>query len=374
MRVSIDVSPAVNGKAGLGRYAASLTAALAAQHPAEVHLFANVTPGGQWPAELATLPRTSVRAGYKFWRLAVLMGHLSGAAWDRLLPHPVIFHATEHLLIPLRSVRTVLTVHDLIYRLFPQHHKRLNYWYLNLAMPLYVHRADHIITVSEATKRDLMRLYGTPEHKITVVYEAAAPCFAPPPPARIAETRRRYGLPDRYLLTVGTIEPRKNLARLVEALAALRRDDPALRLVVVGARGWLTGSFERAIEQFGQQEAVICLGYVPDDDLPALYAGATVSVLASLYEGFGLPVLEAMACGAPVACSATSSVGEVAGQAALTFDPEDGEAIVATLRRLLADADLREVLRQRGLARAAEFSWQRAARETWEVYERMQTG
>lgn len=374
MRVSIDVSPAVNGKAGLGRYAASLTAALVAQHPTEVHLFANVTPGGRWPAALAALPRTSVRAGYKFWRLAVLMGHLSGMAWDRLLPHPAVFHATEHLLIPLRSARTVLTVHDLIYRLFPQHHKRLNYWYLNLAMLLYVRRADHIIAVSEATKRDLMRLYGTPEHKVTVIYEAPAPCFASPSPAQVAEVRSRYGLPERYLLTVGTIEPRKNLARLVEALAALRRDDPALRLVIVGARGWLTGGFERAIERFGQQEAVICLGYVPDDDLPALYGGATVSVLASLYEGFGLPVLEAMACGAPVACSATSSVGEIAGHAALTFDPADGEAIVAALRRLLADADLREALRQRGLARAAEFSWQRAARETWEVYEQVQAG
>ncbi len=371
MKIVLDISPAVNGKAGLGRYAASLAAALAAQHPAEVHLFANVTPGGQWPADLAALPRTAVRAGYKFWRLAVLLGHLSGMGWERLLPPSELFHATEHLLLPLRGVRTVLTVHDLIYRLFPQHHKRLNYWYLNLAMPLYVHRADHIIAVSQTTKRDLMSLYGTPEHKITVVYEAPAPCFAPPSSARIAAVRARYGLPERYLLTVGTVEPRKNLARLVEALAILRRDDPTLRLVIVGAHGWLTASFEQALERCGQREAVIRLGYVPDDDLPALYAGATVSVLASLYEGFGLPVLEAMACGAPVACSATSSVGEIAAHAALTFDPTDSEAIAAALRRLLGDADLREDLRQRGLARAAEFSWQRAARETWEVYQRL---
>jgi glycosyltransferase involved in cell wall biosynthesis len=371
MRVTVDVSPAVNGKAGLGRYAASLAAHLAAQHPGELHLFANLGRGAQWPAELAALPRTSVQMGYKPWRMGVLLGHLIASGWDRMLPRPAVFHATEHLLMPLRGIPTVLTVHDLIYRLFPQHHKRLNYWYLTTAMPLYVRRAGHIITVSEATKRDLMRLYGTPANKISVVYEAAAPHFTLQPPQKVAEVRARYSLPDRYLLTVGTIEPRKNLARLVGALAALRRDDPDLRLVVVGSRGWLVEGFFEAIEQHGQQEAVILPGYVPDADLPAVYAGAAVSVLASLYEGFGLPVLEAMACGSPVACSATSSVGEIAGDAALTFDPESTDDITAALRRLLSDADLRADLVERGLARAAQFSWERAAQQTWDVYEQI---
>lgn len=374
MRITLDVSPAVNGKAGLGRYAATLAAALAAQHPGEVHLFANVTGAGRWPEALDGLPRTSVRVGYKPWRMAVLAGQATRAGWDRMLPRPAVFHATEHLLLPLRGTRSVLTVHDLIYRLFPAHHKKLNYAYLNLAMPLFVRRADAIITVSEATRRDLMRLYGTPADKITVVYEAAAPHFCPQPPERVAAVCTRYGLPDRYLLTVGTIEPRKNLARLVEALSILRRDDPALRLVVVGAKGWLVEGFFQAIEQHGQQEAVILPGFVPDDDLPALVAGATVSVLASLYEGFGLPVLEAMATGAPVACSSTSSVGEIAGDAALTFDPESTERITEALRALLADADLRQALRERGFTRAAEFSWERAARETWGVYERLAVG
>ena len=222
----------------------------------------------------------------------------------------------------------MLTVHDLIFKLFPEHHKGLNYWYLNAAMPLYVKRADHIIAVSECTKRDLMEHYGTPEEKITVIYEAAAPHFVPQTPERIEDVRAKYNLPERYLITVGTIEPRKNLARLVEVLSILRRDDPDLRLVVVGALGWLTESFFAAIERFGQWDAVIRPGYVPDDDLPAMLAGATVAVTASLYEGFGLPVLEAMACGAPVACSATSSIGEIAGDAALTFDPTDVDEMV----------------------------------------------
>ena len=374
MRITLDVSPAVNGKAGLGRYAASLAKAVAAQRPGQVHLFANVAPGACWPDDLAMLPRTSVRAGYKPWRLAVLAGQIGHTDWSAMLPHPVLFHATEHLLIPLRSIPTVLTVHDLIYRLFPQHHKKLNYGYLNLAMPIYVRRADHVIAVSQATRHDLIRLYGTPAEKVTVVYEAAAPLFAPQPTEKIAEVRGKYRLPERYLITVGTIEPRKNLARLVEALAVLRRTDPDVCLVVVGAKGWLYGGFFDAIQQHRQQEAVILPGYVPDDDLPAMIAGAAVSVTASLYEGFGLPVLEAMACGAPVACSRTSSVGEIAGDAALTFDPQCVEEMVEAIGRVLGDAGLCSSLRERGFRRAAEFSWERAASETWAVYERVAAG
>lgn len=374
MLATIDISPAVNGKAGLGRYAVSLAEALAAEYPGEMHLFANTTSHARWPPALTSLPRTTVRAGYKPWRLAVLAGQIAYMGWDWLLPGPQVFHSTEHLLVPLRGTPTVLTVHDLIFRLFPQHHKRLNYWYLNLAMPLFVRRADYIIAISETTKRDLIRLYGTPEDKIRVIYEAAAPHFKPQPPATVAEVRLRYGLPERYLLAVGTIEPRKNLARLVEALAILRRDDPALRLVVVGAEGWLTGGFHEAIEEQGQQDAVIRPGYIPDDDLPAFYTGAAVTVMPSIYEGFGLPVLEAMACGSPVACSQTSSVGEIAGDGAATFDPRDVESIATTLRRLLDDADLRAMLVERGVRRAAGFTWERAARETWAVYRQAAAG
>jgi glycosyltransferase involved in cell wall biosynthesis len=370
MQVTIDVSAAVNGKAGLGRYAGTLAAEMAAQQPGHIRLFANRTRQARIPPELAALPLTTVALGYRPWRMAVLAGHLIGLPFDRFLPsHTGVYHATEHLLLPLRGPRTVLTVHDLIYRLFPEHHKKLNYGYLNAAMPVFVRRADHIIAVSESTRRDLIEHYRVPPGKVTVVHEAAAPHFRPQPPDTIAGVRARYGLPDHYLLAVGTIEPRKNLARLVEALAILRRDEPGLRLVVVGAEGWLTGSFHEAIERHGQQEAVIRPGYVPDSDLPAVYAASTISVLASVYEGFGLPVLEAMACGVPVVCSRTSSVGEIAGDAAGLFDPHDLDEMVAALRRVLRDADLQADLRERGLKRAAGFSWERAARETWGVYE-----
>jgi len=210
----------------LGRYAESLAGALVALEPARCVLFYNSadrTP--QHLRGLDKIPHRHVRAGYKPWRMAVWLGHLLGVGFDRLLPDAELFHATEHLLLPLRRVPTVLTVHDLIFHLFPEHHKRLNLWYLNAAMPLYCGRATAIIAVSEATKRDLMRLYGVAAAKITVVHEAAAPHFAPVTREQVAAARVRHGLPERYMLRVGTIEPRKNLERLLEALVVLRRSE-----------------------------------------------------------------------------------------------------------------------------------------------------
>jgi glycosyltransferase involved in cell wall biosynthesis len=369
MTVTIDISAAVNGRAGLGRYAASLSRAVDDLKPGRIRLFANQTPQAQALPELSHIPLDAIRIGYKPWRMAILLAQAAGIGFNRLVGQTDVFHSTEHLLMPLRRTPTVLTVHDLIYHLFPAHHKRLNYWYLNLAMPLYVRRASHVITVSENTRRDLIRLYGTPAEKITVVYEAPSPGFKPPLETHIQTVRREYQLPARYLVTLGTIEPRKNLPRLVEALAALRRDDPGLRLVVIGAKGWLYEGFFRAIDAFDQADAVILPGYVPDEDLPALLGGALAAVQPSLYEGFGLPVLEAMACGTPVACSATSSLGEVAGDAAITFDPVEVDDMIAALQRLAADPALRDSLREKGLRRAAQFSWARTAAETWAVYE-----
>ena len=166
--------------------------------------------------------------------MAVWCGQLAGLGFDRLLPGAELYHATEHLLLPLRRVPTVLTVHDLIYRLFPQHHKRLNYWFLNAAMPLFCQRADAIIAISEATRRDLVTHYRLPADKIRVIYEAAAPHFRPSSPERLAEVRRTYRLPERFILHVGTIEPRKNLSRVLQALEQLRAGGEERR---VGDRG-----------------------------------------------------------------------------------------------------------------------------------------
>jgi len=275
------------------------------------------------------------------------------------------------LLLPLRGVPTVLTVHDLIFRRLPEQHKPLNRWYLNLTMPLYCRRATHIIAVSEQTRRDVVSAYGVPAGKISVIYEAADPRFRSQPPEIVAAARARHGLPERYLLFVGTIEPRKNLARLLAAFERLQAENLTDALVIVGKRGWLTGDFDAALERSPAKQAVLFPGFVPDADLPAVYAGAQVLAMPSLYEGFGLPVLEAMACATPVACSNSSSLPEIAGDAALLFDPTEVDGIRDALRRILRDADVRAQLRDAGLRRAGQFSWDRAAQETLALYQRL---
>ena len=370
-QIYIDVSPAVHSRAGLGRYAESLAGALVRQTPGRFALFYNATGRPRALPGLEGVPRRSVRLGYKPWRMAVWLGQLAGIGFDRLLPHAELYHATEHLLMPLHRVPTVLTVHDLIFKLFPRYHKRLNYWFLNAAMPLFVQRADAVIAISQATRRDLITHYGTPPEKITVVYEAAAPGFRPPTPKAVAAVRARYGLPERFLLTVGTIEPRKNLVRLLKALVRLRRDDSDLHLVVVGSRGWLYEDFFRRRTELGLEDVVHLPGYVPDEDLPAVYGAATVVVMPSLYEGFGLPVLEAMACGVPVVSSRAASLPEIGGEAARYFDPTNVEEMAAVLAQVLRDTDLRAEMRAAGLEQAARFSWERTARETMAVYEKV---
>jgi glycosyltransferase involved in cell wall biosynthesis len=265
----------------------------------------------------------------------------------------------------------VLTVHDLIFRRYPAHHKRLNRWYLNATMPLFCRRADHIIAVSEQSKRDVIEAYGIPPEKITVIYEAADPRFCPQAAETIAAVRARYRLPDRYLLFVGTIEPRKNLGRVLTAFERLHAEGLTDALVIVGKRGWLYDDFFARLEASPAKQAVIFPGFVPDADLPAIYSGAQALAFPSEFEGFGLPVLEAMACGTPVVCSNTSSLPEVTGDAALLVDPLDVDALTEALRRVLNDPALAADLRGRGLVQAARFSWARAAEETLVVYRRL---
>lgn len=366
----VDISAAVHRRAGLGRYAGNLATALYRLAPEQLAFFHNRERGWQPVPQLAGAPTRSVGLGYKPWRLATWFGQLAGVGFDWLLPDAQIYHSTEHLLMPLHGIPTVLTVHDLIYALFPQHHKRLNRWYLNLAMPLYCRRSDSIVTISQSSKQDLMRCYGVSEDKITVVYEAPSEEFRPLPLEAREAARRRHGLSDPFIIYVGTIEPRKNLTRLLDALALVARRGVTCELAIVGKTGWLFEPFLRHLEAV---PSVSCrlLGYLPDEELRALYGAATLAVLPSLYEGFGLPVLEAMACGTPVACSRSSSLPEVGADAAVYFDPTNVEDIAKVICDVLTHEELRVDLRERGLARVAQFSWSRTAKETLAVYDRL---
>jgi glycosyltransferase involved in cell wall biosynthesis len=371
--VYVDVSAAVHSRAGLGRYAETLARHLISGNGDDQSyaLFYNRDRTIRPLAGLDGVSVRTVRAGYKPWRMAVLLGQWARLAFNRLVPGATLFHATEHLLMPLRDVPTVLTVHDLIFRHLPQHHKRLNYWYLNLAMPLYARRADAIIAISECTRRDLIAAYNVPPGKVTVVYEAAAPRFAPVSVEEVARVRARYGLPEHFLLTVGTIEPRKNLSRLLTVFETVVQQGLVDAWVVVGRPGWLYDDFFARLEVSSLREKVILPGFVPDEDLPAVNAAATAAVVPSLYEGFGLPVLEAMACGTPVVCSNASCLPEFGGKAAHYFDPKDTEAMAVTLEEVLTDETLRSKMRGQGLQQAARFSWQQTARETRALYEQL---
>ncbi len=367
MTIYFDVSAAVHARSGLGRYAESLLNALGAARP--VTLFYNRDATIRELAGAAARPRQTISAGYKRWRMQVWLGQLLGLRFNHLLPGATLYHATEHLLMPLPGIPTVLTVHDLIFARFPRFHKPLNYIFLNLAVPLFCRRADAIIAVSESTRQDLIAYYHIDPAKITVIYEAASPKFTPQPQAVIDAARQRYRLPDRYLLTVCVIEPKKNHIGFLQAFEQLARSTPDLYWVIVGSKGWLYEKFFTALESSPARDRVILPGYIRDEDLAAVYGGAETFVFPSLCEGFGLPPLEAMACGAPVACSNSSSLPQICGRAAQYFDPRSAAHMAHAVQRVLADKTRQEAMSRLGLEQAGRFSWQRAADETWALYQ-----
>jgi len=279
---------------------------------------------------------------------------------------------TRTLFVPSHVVplyhprRTVVTIHDLGYLFYPQAHTRLSRLYLHLSTIFSVRAARRVIAISEATRRDLITHYKVPPRKIKVVHHGRDPIFSPvTDPATIEQVRARYGLRSPYCIHVGTLQPRKNLEMLVRAWHRLRNvmDHPP-QLLLAGKRGWLYDTLLSLIKEHDLSNYVTIADYVQRDDLPALYSGALAMVFPSLYEGFGLPPLEAMSCGTPVIASTASSIPEVVGDAGILLDPNDTRAWFRTVQRLTQDPALRQALSNKGLARASQFTWQRCARET----------
>jgi len=383
--ILIDASPAAHHKAGLGRYAGELIAALTtdATRRDDYAVFYHAAGQAEPSRLIQSLPAVVTDQSHYRWRLRALLGHLANLGQDRPLrqqaPSVRLFHATEHLLPRLKRIRTVFTLHDLIFKLYPQHHLPRNWMYLQLAMPLFLRRADAVICVSECTRRDAQRFYGVPDSKLRVIYEGIHPRFQPV--RDLAECRRvrdKLQLPERYALAVGTVEPRKNLTTLFQAYRSYldshpEHDTDPPAIVVAGRQGWLEESSFRAARESRLTGLARFVGFVDDADLPALYSMATLFVMPSVYEGFGLPVLEAMACGAPVICSDASSLPEVAGDAALLAPPADVAGWATALRRALADDALRADLSARGLRRAARFTWAETARQTRALYDHLLT-
>ncbi len=282
-----------------------------------------------------------------------------------------LFHAPHYVLPPLVRCRSVVTIHDCIHLMFPQYlPNRIALAYARTAISLAARRATRIITVSESSKRDILRYVDVPPEKIDVIYNAYDERFGIEPREEdVVRVRERYQLHDEFVLYAGNVKPHKNLERLVSAFDIVRRRGlDHLKLVIIGDEMSKYTALRRAVHKHQLHKYVRFLGYLPEETLAVMYRLAGVFVFPSLYEGFGLPPLEAMASGTPVVTSNVSSLPEVAGDAAVLVDPYDPEAIADGMYRVLTDERLRSDLRRRGVARAREFSWETSVRRVREIY------
>ena len=363
MRIGIDASRiAVKRPTGTERYALQVTKHMLAEDPRQRFvLYFNGYP----PAEVLEWTENALWRSIPSTRMWT-QGRLS---LEMLRRPPDALFVPAHVVPLVHPRSTVVTIHDLGYRYFPDTHTARRRVLLDLSTRFSCRAARRIIVPSAATRRDLERHYGVPTERIQVISHGVDADFAPVrDPETLAAVRARYGLQTDYLLYLGTLQPRKNIGRLVEAfLRSRERSGRQVALVLAGQPGWLMNTIDTRIADAESRGAVIRLGYVPRTDLAALFSGALAFVFPSLYEGFGLPVLEAMACGTPVLASSTSSLPEVVDDAGLLVDPRDTDAMREALTRLVREPELRERLSAMGLERARRFTWERCARETLDV-------
>lgn len=353
----LDARTATDHFPGIGRYVTSLATALQLVAPDWPITCLQPPPDRATrltlPAGLAGVPcPASPFSLQQQWQVPAQLRQLRAT----------LYHSPYYLMPYRPGVPTVLTCYDLIPLLFPAYYparQRLIYY---AAHQLALRTARMVLCISQATRADLRRYFHLDPRRVVVTPLAAAAHFRPQPPAAVAALREQYGLPAHYLLYVGSNKPHKNLPRLVEAFIQARLP---VNLVIAGP--W-DPRYPQAKELARPQPQIKFIGPVPEAALPALYSGAQAFVFPSLYEGFGLPVLEAMACGAPVVCSTSSALPEVVGEAGLLFDPQSAPALTAALTRLATEPDLPAGLRQRSLARAGQFSWEQTARQTLAAY------
>lgn len=374
MRIGIDYTAAINQSAGIGRFVRSLVKAIAEIDDQNHYVLVHASPNSGCIVDAPSTPNITTRELRFRERVLTVI-------WHRLkLPLPVdfatgpidIFHSLDFVLPPVRRAVTMITVHDLAFLIRPECADERLRVFLERAVPSSAARADYIITDSENTRNDVICLLDANPDRVFVVPGGVDPVFSPSNEEDLAEVRRAYSLDHPYLLAVGVIEPRKNFPRLIDAYARFRvRTGLAYELVIAGAQGWLSEETFRQAAQCSFSSDVRFTGYVPDKHLAALYTGAEVFAYPSLYEGFGLPVLEAMACGTPVVCANTSSLPEFAGDAALLFPPEDPDEIADALETACGDPLLRQELRQRGTERAKRYQWRHAAERLIQIYERV---
>ena len=368
MRVAVDGRLLYYRRAGIGQYTLRLLEALTQVAPEERFLFLHDWRQRRRLLRAPNLDHVRIYTpSHHRWEDFLLPAELLTLRLDLL-------HSPDFILPTRRTCAGVVTVHDLAFLRFPQ-------WLTPQAARYYgridraVRSAEQVIAVSECTRRDLLELLDVPPEKVSVIYEAAGPPFQPHEvPAVSREFRGRHLAPQRFALFVGTIEPRKNLPTLLRAFRRMLERYPDLaphpRLILAGEQGWLSESLLGLVNELRLAQEVAFLGAVTTEELVWLYNAARFLVFPSLYEGFGLPPLEAMACGTPVIASQAGALPEVVGRAGVLLDPADVEGWAEAMAQLWADGPRREELRRLGLEQAARFSWQEAARQTLDVYRR----
>jgi len=370
MRIGIDGIPLATPKSGIGHYTYELARAIAALLPSDrLELVAPVPidlPANHLETELPTnlsavhAPLNPLRR--RWWTLGLPLY----ARLNRL----ALFHGTNYNVPLWNPCPTVVTIHDLSLLLYPDTHQEHLVARARERLPVMTRLATRIVTDSETVKREICEHLSVSPEKVTSVALAPRQVFRPMSVADAHEVRQRFRLPEEFILFVGTVEPRKNLLTLVRAFEELLcTTDLKPQLVIAGQRGWMNDELFALIEQGSLHDHVLFLGYVTDEDLRALYSSCRVAVYPSIYEGFGLPPLEAMACGAPVITSRIPVIMETSANAARLVNPTDSRELTAALVELLSDADARTQLGRAGLARAAEYTWERTAKQTLAVYE-----
>ncbi len=364
MRIGIDARMLGSGKGGGETYVRNMIQGLSVVDPDDDYtLFLNeslpegVVPGAERMRQVV-VPRHSRVPNPVSFSLALARARVDVAHAQYMAPWPW-------------PVRVVVSLHDIAYERYPRFFDPGTVAGFRTYVPLTLRRARMVLTLSDFCKGEIVRRYRVPPEKVAVTFCAANPIFHPlRDPTRLADVCARYGTGERFILCVGNLEPRKNLRAMIEAYVRLRRADTTRhRLVLVGRKGWLYDEIFAAARASGYADDLVFTDYVPNANLVALYNAADVFVYPSIYEGFGIPPLEAMACGTPVVCSNTSSLPEVVGDAALMVDPFDVEALAGAVARVLDDADLRAQLTARGPARAAAFSWEKTACIIAEAYQ-----
>lgn len=364
MKIAIDIREAQQEKTGKGWYTWNLVSHLLQIDKKNEYLL--YTDTAQSPFPPAKNVQIKIIDAQSFqWHWQTLK--------DLKQEKPDLFFAPTSYIIPAlapKSLRTIITVHDLVAFMFPSTHAAKAVVIERLTLRMALKKARHVLVVSDNTKQDLRKRFDYPEKKITETPCAASELFfkPAPPPQELEKFRTEMNLPEKFLLSVGTLEPRKNFPVLIKSFVNFKKWHPEFKLVIVGKKGWKYGKIEETLKEYNIEKEVIFPGYLKNEDLKKMYHLAQTFIFPSLYEGFGIPPLEAMACGCPVVSSSAASMPEVVGEAGILVDPKNAYKMADAVSSLTDNEDVRTMLRERGYQQAKKFSWQESAKKTLEIF------